>query len=59
MDIGKMSMVMSQSTLASSVQFSVMNLQMNMEEGIAAGMTEILENMAVDSSKGMSLDVRV
>jgi hypothetical protein len=58
MDIGKISMAMSRSTLASSVQLSVMKLRINMGEEMAIGMNEMLENMAVDSSKGMNLDVK-
>ncbi|WP_083319662.1 MULTISPECIES: putative motility protein [Clostridium] len=52
-------MAISQSTLALSVQLSVMKLQMNMGEEMLGGMTDMLENMVVDSSKGVNLDVRV
>ena len=36
-----------------------MKLQINMGEEIADDMTEALENIAIDSIKGMRLDVRV
>ncbi len=56
MDIGRMSMSMNQGMLASAVQLSLMKMQMNTGEEIAAGMTDMLNNMAVDPSKGVNLD---
>ena len=58
MDIGRMSMSMSQGALASAVQLSLMKMQMNTGEEMAAGMTDMLNNMAVDTTKGVNLDVK-
>ena len=58
MDVGRMSMSMSQGALASAVQLSLMKMQMNTGEEMAAGMTDMLNNMAVDTTKGVNLDVK-
>ena len=58
MDIGNLSMSMSQGALASAVQLSLMKMQMNTGEELATGMTDMLNNMAVDTTKGTNLDVK-
>lgn len=59
MDIAALSMGMSNSSLASAVQVSVMKLGMNSNEEMASQMNEMLKNVAVETGKGINLDVRV
>lgn len=59
MDIAVLSMGMSNSSLASAVQISVMKLGMNSNEEMASQMNEMLKNVAVETGKGINLDVRV
>ncbi|MBS5982634.1 MAG: YjfB family protein [Clostridium butyricum] len=59
MDIAALSMGMSNSSLASAVQISVMKLGMNSNEEMASQMNEMLKNVAVETGKGINLDVRV
>lgn len=58
MDIAALSMGMSNSSLASAVQISVMKLGMNSNEEMASQMNEMLKNVAVETGKGINLDVR-
>ena len=59
MDIGELSMVMSQSRVQESVGIVVMNMAMDTGTENATQMTEIMNNVAVDSSLGQRLDIRV
>jgi hypothetical protein len=59
MDIGSMSMVMNQSSVQSTVSVSVMKMAMNSQENIATQMNDMMNNMAVDTSRGNNIDVRV
>lgn len=59
MDIARLSMSMSQASLSSAVQLSLMKLQMNTGNELATGMNDMLNNMAVEPDKGINLDTRV
>ncbi|MEG2291509.1 MAG: YjfB family protein [Clostridium sp.] len=56
MDIGRMSMSMNQGALATAVQLSLIKLQMNTGKEMAVGMKEMMDTMAVDTTKGVNLD---
>ncbi|MEG0307363.1 MAG: YjfB family protein [Clostridium sp.] len=56
MDIGRMSMSMNQGALATAVQLSLMKLQINTGKEMAVGMKEMMDTMAVDTTKGVNLD---
>ncbi|MGL5087060.1 MAG: YjfB family protein [Clostridium sp.] len=58
MDIGRMSMSMNQSALKGAVGISLMKMQMNTSSDMAVGMKEMMDTMAVDSSKGNNIDYR-
>jgi hypothetical protein len=59
MDIAALSMGMSNASLASSVQISVMKLGMNSNEEMASQMNEMLKNVAIETGKGINLDAKV
>lgn len=59
MDIASMSISMSQASLESAVSISVLKLAMNNRNEIATQMTDMIGNMAIDTSKGTKIDVRV
>lgn len=58
MDIAALSMGMSNASLASAVQISVMKIGMNTNEEMAYQMNEMLKTVAVETGKGINLDVR-
>ena len=58
MDIGTLSMGMSNASLSSAVSLAVTKLQMNSNDQIAAGLTEMMGEMAVDPNVGSKLDVQ-
>ncbi|MBU3132148.1 YjfB family protein [Clostridium gasigenes] len=58
MDIGRMSMNMSQNNLKNAVSISVMKLQMNANSDMEVGMKQMMETMAVDNSKGNIIDIK-
>ncbi|MBU3105318.1 YjfB family protein [Clostridium gasigenes] len=58
MDIGRMSMNMSQNNLKNAVSISVMKLQMNTNSDMEVGMKQMMEIMAVDNSKGNIIDIK-
>lgn len=58
MDIGALSMGMSNASLSSAVSLAVTKLQMNSNDQIAAGLTEMMGEMAVDPNLGSKLDVQ-
>lgn len=58
MDIGAMSMVMKQASAQSAISISVMKMAMNSQEDTAAQMTNMMSNMAVDTTKGTNIDSR-
>ncbi|MGH4121123.1 YjfB family protein [Clostridium sp.] len=56
MDIGALSMIMSQSRVHQSAGVAVMKMAMDTGKESAAQMTEIMKNVAVDPSVGQNLD---
>jgi hypothetical protein len=59
MDIGALSMVLSQSRVQENVGIAVMKMAMDTGKGNADSITEILKNVAVDPNIGNNLDVIV
>lgn len=57
MDIGAMSMVMSQSKVQESAGIEVMKMAMESGEKSAASITDMMKNCAVNSNLGNNLDV--
>lgn len=58
MDIGALSMVMSQGSLATQVGMAVTKMTMDNSEVMAQGMKEMMDSMAVDPNLGRVLDTR-
>ncbi|WP_297519036.1 YjfB family protein [uncultured Clostridium sp.] len=59
MDVGRMSMSMSQNSLKSAVSISLLKMTMNNNQEVANGMTQMLESiMVTDSNRGTKLDTR-
>ncbi|MGH4125767.1 MAG: YjfB family protein [Clostridium sp.] len=58
MDIGALSMIMSQSRVQQSASIAVMKIAMNTGKENAIQMTEMIKNVAVDSNVGQNLDTR-
>lgn len=58
MDIGALAISMSQVAVKDSVSINLMKMSMNNGKEIAANMTKMLENCAVDPNRGQLLDVR-
>lgn len=59
MDIAGLSIAMHQSTLQNQVQMSLMKMTMDNSSVINENMTEMMDNMAVDTNVGVNLDVSV
>ncbi|MPM40325.1 hypothetical protein SDC9_86965 [bioreactor metagenome] len=58
MDIGALSMVMSQSRVQEAAGLAVMKMAMNTGKETSAQLTEMLKNAAVDPNLGTRLDTR-
>ena len=58
MDIAAMPIGMHQASIQSAVSISVMKRAMNSGNETATQMTEMMSNMAVDTSKGANIDAR-
>ena len=58
MDIGALSMIMSQSRVQRSAGIAVMKMAMDTGKETATQMTEMIKNVAVDSNVGQHLDTR-
>ena len=58
MDIGALSMVMSQARVQQSIGIEVMKVAMNTGKENATQMTEMMKNIAVDTNVGQNLDTR-
>lgn len=58
MDIGALSMAMSQTKVQQETSLAVMKLAMNIGKETAKQMTEILKDFSVDPNLGHYLDVR-
>ncbi len=56
MDIGALSMVMSKSRVQQSAGAAVMKMAMDTGKQTATQMTEVMKNVAVDTSVGQNLD---
>jgi hypothetical protein len=56
MDIGVLSMVMSQSRVQESAGIAVMKMALDTGKGTATQMTEMIKNVAVDTNVGQNLD---
>ena len=60
MDIAAMSISMLQASLQSAVSISVMKIDMNSGvEAVATQIWDMISNMAVDTSKGTNIDIRM
>jgi hypothetical protein len=59
MDISELAVNMHQVSLQSAVSTSVMKLAINSETETANQMTDMMSNMAVDTSKGTTIDAIV
>jgi len=58
MDIGALSIGMQQYSLATAVSTSLLKIAMNNGSEIATQMTDMMSNMAVDTSRGTTIDAR-
>ena len=58
MDIGALSMIMSQSRVQQSAGIAVMKMAMNVGKENATQITEIMKNVEVDTNVGQNLDTR-
>ena len=58
MDIGALSMIMSQSRVQQSAGVAVLKMAMETSKETATQMTEMMGNVAVDSNVGQHLDTR-
>lgn len=59
MDIAAMSIGMHEASLQNAVSISVMKIAMNSETETATQMTDMMSNMAIDTSKGTNIDITV
>lgn len=58
MDIGALSMIMSQARVQQSAGVAVMKIAMDTGKEAATQMTEMMKNVAVDTNVGQHLDAR-
>ncbi|GKX65481.1 YjfB family protein [Inconstantimicrobium mannanitabidum] len=58
MDVGALSMAMSQNSIANAVDLSVMKMAMNSENETSTTIDKMMSNMAVDPNLGTLLDRR-
>lgn len=58
MDIAAMSIGMHQASLQNSVSISLMKMSMDNQVQSASQMANMMNNMAVDTSKGTNIDVK-
>ena len=58
MDIGTLSMIMSQARVQQSAGIAVLKMAMHTGKEAATQMTEMMGNVAIDSNVGQNLDVR-
>lgn len=59
MDISTLSITMNESTIQNQVQMSLLRMTMDNSSVINENMTEMIDNMAIDTNVGVNLDVRV
>ncbi|MCB2340766.1 YjfB family protein [Clostridium estertheticum] len=58
MDVGALSMIMSQSRVQQSAGTAVMKMAMDTGKENATQITEMMKNVAIDTGVGQNLDVR-
>ncbi|MCB2297176.1 YjfB family protein [Clostridium tagluense] len=58
MDIGALSIIMSQSRVQESAGISVMKMAMDTGKETAAQTTEMIKNVAIETNRGQHLDTR-
>jgi hypothetical protein len=58
MDIAAMSIGMHQASLQNAVSISLMKMSMDNQVQSASQMTNMMSNMAVDTSKGTNIDIK-
>lgn len=58
MDIAAMSIGMHQAALQNSVSISLMKMSMDNQVQSASQMTDMMSDMAVDTSKGTNIDIK-
>lgn len=58
MDIGALSMSMSQQKVGNAVSLSLMKMVMNTNEQTGSDMMKMMESMAVDPNRGSKIDTR-
>lgn len=59
MDIATLSITMNESTIQNQVQMSLLIMTMDNSSVINENMTEMIDNMAIDTDVGVNLDVSV
>lgn len=59
MDIATLSITMNESTIQNQVQMSLLRMTMDNSSVINENMTEMIDNMAIDTDVGVNLDVSV
>lgn len=59
MDIATLSITMHQSTIQNQVQMSLLRMTMDNSSVINENMTEMIDNMAIDTNVGVNLDASV
>ncbi|APF22092.1 YjfB family protein [Clostridium butyricum] len=59
MDIATLSITMNESTIQNQVQMSLLRMTMDNSSVINENMTEMIDNMAIDTNVGVNLDVSV
>lgn len=59
MDIGSLSIAMSQQSLQSAVQLSVIKMGLNSTQEMANNLTEMVSVISSEPNKGINLDRRV
>lgn len=59
MDIEAMSVAMHQASLQNAVSISLMKMMMDNQAQSASEMTNMVDNIGVDPSRGINIDVKV
>jgi hypothetical protein len=58
MDIAAMSMNLSQTSVQDAASVSILKMAMNNSSDTATQMTEMMDNMAIDTTRGSVIDTR-
>ena len=59
MDIGALSMAMSQTNVSTAASMSVLKMQMDNSEAMSVNLTDMMSSLAIDPSKGTNIDAVV